>query len=464
MSDQRGIVREISWRDLCPWLLLFRTFRLAVSLPLITLGTLAAVLIPLGWRGAEQLFLGDVEDPRFAEIRPWVEYRRAGAAQQFDRTSALELFDAEPLTASRFWAQVAVTPLYREGLEPFVLLFRSRRFDLRTTAYLLTGSVWTLLVWGWFGGAISRASVVRLGCEQAVGFREALRFSGRRLRSYVLAPLLPLFGVAAATLPGALIGLAMRADWGLLAAGSAWLLLLLSGLASVLLLAGVGFGWPLMWGAISAEPDGDEFEALNRAFSFALGRPLHYLFYVLVASLIGIGGSLVVDVGARSTIAAARWSASWGAGEERWSEIETAARQRAQGGGGPESGAADAGLAVIDACDDLARAVAVGFRHAFFWCAAGGVYLLLRRDVDDAELDDVFLEDLEPAPVLPPLELPSAAVPPPGASAGSATAGGADQGASDAAAAPTGSTRASEPESRREARDERGGDADGSGS
>ena len=54
------------------------------------------------------------------------------------------------------------------------------------------------------------------------------------------------------------------------------------------------------------------------------------------------------------------------------------------------------GLTFIDFSEDFARTIAIGFRHSFFWCAAAGIYLLLRRDCDETELDEVYLEDLDP--------------------------------------------------------------------
>jgi hypothetical protein len=31
MAIEQGVLRRISWRDLFPWLILFRTFRIAIS-------------------------------------------------------------------------------------------------------------------------------------------------------------------------------------------------------------------------------------------------------------------------------------------------------------------------------------------------------------------------------------------------------------------------------------------------
>jgi len=438
MSDNRLVLRAISWRDLCPWLLLFRTFRLAISLPLLTLGTLAAVLIPLGWRGAETLFVGESTAEVSGEVAEWMAYRRMWPSQQFDLDAAPPSLVGVGGSVEEFLQRGPLLVLYREGIQPFVQLIRSDAFRLREWAYLLAGAVWTLLVWGLLGGAINRIAIVRLGCDQAVGFGESLRFARRRLKSYVFAPLMLLAAVVLACLPGALAGMLMRSDMGVFVASIGWLIVLLTGFIMVVLLAGVGLGWPLMWGAISAEPDGDEFEAINRSFSFALSRPLHYLCYFLLVAALGAAGGWVVDVAARSSITAARWSASWGAGAERWQEVRSQATSRIASDGtiaeGPVTSAW--GLGVIDLSEDFARAIAVGFRHSFFWCAAAGIYLLLRRDVDETELDEVYLEDYDADAKLPPLSdlNPVVSAPPTGAEANSGSAvvsGPADTGLAD---------------------------------
>ena len=43
---------------------------------------------------------------------------------------------------------------------------------------------------------------------------------------------------------------------------------------------------------------------------------------------------------------------------------------------------------------DCARLLAVGYLYSYFWVSASGIYLLLRRDVDDTELDVRFLSDV----------------------------------------------------------------------
>ena len=84
----------------------------------------------------------------------------------------------------------------------------------------------------------------------------------------------------------------MRANLGLLLGGISGRWCWLAGLLMALLLLGLLFGWPLMWGTISTEGT-DSFDALSRSYAYLFQRPLHYLFYALVAAIGWLGWILV---------------------------------------------------------------------------------------------------------------------------------------------------------------------------
>jgi hypothetical protein len=104
------------------------------------------------------------------------------------------------------------------------------------------------------------------------------QFAARRYLWYALTPLYPLVGVLLLAVPIALLGLPLRISpsLGSVLAGLAWLLVVVASLGASWLLGGLLFGWPLMWPTISAERDGDPFEAFSRSYSYVYGKPLHY--------------------------------------------------------------------------------------------------------------------------------------------------------------------------------------------
>src|SRR4029079_2757943 len=67
MTDERGVLRRIAWRELFPWLIIFRTFRLAISPTLLLVATLAVFLSGIGWRAGAFIFL--TQDERNATAR-----------------------------------------------------------------------------------------------------------------------------------------------------------------------------------------------------------------------------------------------------------------------------------------------------------------------------------------------------------------------------------------------------------
>jgi hypothetical protein len=270
--------------------------------------------------------------------------------------------------------------------------------DPRQAAYYIFGLLWTLVVWAFFGGAITRMAAMKLGREERIGIGEAIRFARRKLGSYVASPLLPLVGVVLLGLPILVLGLLMRMDWGVLAAGILWIFALLGGLLITILLIGLLFGWPLMWGTISSEREGDAFEAFSRSYSYTFQRPLHYLFYAFLATTFGALGWLLVYHFSEAVIGLTQLAACMGAGVERWEELGRIVEEPSRA-----SGVVFIGTRLLDLGAGIVRSVATGFGYGFFWCLVTAIYLLLRRDVDQTEFDEVFVEDEDKRYQLPDL-------------------------------------------------------------
>jgi len=182
------------------------------------------------------------------------------------------------------------------------------------------------------------------------------------------------------------VGLLLNANFGVFLAALVWPVLLVAGLVMAALLLGLAFGWPLMWTTISTEGT-DSFDALSRSYAYVFQRPLHYLFYVVVAVLFGALGWLLVSEFAAGVIGLTYWAASWACGANQIALIMP--------GGGELEGIGYAGAGLIHFWTGCVKLLAVGFLYGYFWTACGAVYLLLRRDVDATEMDEVFLEEDE---------------------------------------------------------------------
>jgi hypothetical protein len=386
MANERVVVREIAWRDLLPWLVIFRTFRLAKAMPVLFLATLGAVLTPAGWRVGEALFVPEQAihaDPGFSGL---VEQNRRWPGERSAMPAPNEGRVPRSIREIVFTAPNPLEPIYLRFVDPLARLLDAN-LTVMQAAYYAFGLLWMLALWGFFGGAITRIAVVKLGREEPLGLGEAVRHAAAKLGAYVGAPLFPLAGVALVALPIYVLGLVARWDGGLFLAGLLWILALFGGLLMAILLLGLLFGWPLMWGTISAEGRGDVFEAFSRSYSYAFQRPLQYLFYGALAAVYGALAWLLVYHFSEGVIRFAEWAAALGAGPDRGADIVRLRDDPSLGGGWPLYG-----VLLMDLGNGLVRTIAAGFGYGLFWCLAAAVYLLLRRDVDQTEFDEVFVE------------------------------------------------------------------------
>jgi hypothetical protein len=150
-----------------------------------------------------------------------------------------------------------------------------------------------------------------------------------------------------------------------------------------------------MWPTISAERDGDAFEAFSRSYSYVYGKPLHYFFYVVVATIFGALCWAVVAIASQLVQEFGFWALAWGGGGEAVTTIRGHALDLAVGRGLPQTGqtALNIGATLIGLVVAVIQSVALGFRYAYFFCAASAIYLLLRHDVDEKEMDEIDAVD-----------------------------------------------------------------------
>ena len=112
----------------------------------------------------------------------------------------------------------------------------------------------------------------------------------------------------------------------------------------------------------------------------------------------------VVKAFALATIGLGDWAVSFGLDHETMAQV-VVQRDFPSGdqAAGPE-GLLQRAHQVIGFWKSMLTAVAAGYQASFLWVSAVGVYLLLRRDIDAAEVDEVFVDDDEPDFGMPPLE------------------------------------------------------------
>jgi len=316
-----------------------------------------------------------------------------------------------------------VEPLLK-FLSPVSYLF-DQRANVWVHLYLLLLIVWLLVVWGFFGGVITRMAVLQLTGKEGGGIREAVGFVKNRYLAYLLSPMVPLlligFMVLCCILFGVIHWIPLIGD---LVDGLFWFLPLLAGLAIALLLLGM-VGYPMMYPTLSAEGS-DTFDAMSRSYNYVYESPWHYIWYSLVAIAYGAVLTLaVVTVGS-----AAAYLSKWGVakwptfGADRspeylfiytptslgWREVMTQNSPVAVDAYNQplDKVAYDKwmseyawynhmGAGMASFWVSLVFMMVIGFGYSYFWTAATQVYLLMRKRVDETDYDEVYVEeDLPP--------------------------------------------------------------------
>ncbi len=408
--DSTSSERSFDWQDIFPWLIIIRALRPAVSFRLLILSALGLVAMIAGWRmfwnvlGPRQTDIAALspekeEYPVLTMVAAGLEEGESWPAWPWtlrgDQFGYFKMYVDNTTKYDIDW----IDPVEQLTL-PFQLLF-FKQLTLTELAYVLLCGAWALAVWAYFGGMITRTVALRLTIDEHVSWRKASTFARARWSSYFGAPIFPLFGIVVATVPIAVLGLIAKADFGVLIAGILWPLALIGGFFMTLLLVGLAFGWPLMWSTISTEGT-DAFDALGRSYAYVYQRPLHLLFYALVAVVAGTLGYLFVAAFAAVVIHCTEWAATWGASSARISEVAVQ---------GLESGAGHAGSWLISFWKSVVVTLVASFSIAYLWSASTAIYLLLRRSVDAAEMDEVELDDGGEHYGMPPLETDEAGVP-----------------------------------------------------
>jgi hypothetical protein len=387
MSDPKNpsgtVVHEIRWSDALPWWLLFRAAGAAFSPTVILLAALGGIATRGGWTAADKLGIPgrDATTDLVAAaaaadglVLP-VPGRSAGVA---------------PLSPSR-----RVMPWLHEiaarlpGSAADVARLASVPFrptaSLRERGGALARIGWFVLVWSIFGTAIVRHTALRLVGEEAPGLFAATWFGSQKWLPAFNSVLFVLVGIAAVSVPAVLLGLAMRTDWGLAAAGVVWPVVLAGSVVLAILAVGLLAGWPLMVAAVGVER-GDSFQAISTAFSYLYQRPLHYAFYAAIAALVAVPAAAAAAVFADATGTLALWAASFGMGPERTADVAAAIE-----GSGPA--AAAWGARALAFWTRGIETLLASFGWGYAWAIATAAYMLLRQDVDGTELDEVVLDE-----------------------------------------------------------------------
>ena len=347
----------------------------------------------------------------------------------------------KPWEVGHFWDWL-LTQQIPVLLEPIVKLllpivyFFSPGADVKSRFYFLCVLIWTVVTWSVFGGAITRIAAVQVARGEKIGLVDALRFTLKRILSYITAPLFPLLFIFVLLVVMVLFGYPfMIPIFGdIVMAGLLWPVILLLGVLMAVALVGL-VGWPLMSATVSAEGT-DSWEAVSRSYSYVYQKPWHFLWYTLVALAYGAVVVFFIGFMGSLTVYLAKWGVSQTPGIAAVHREPNFLFVYAPTSFGWRplllKGAVVNGEQVVDADGRINQAayddwigatdyngpdrlqwwnqigavlvaiwlgafflLILGFSYSYFWSASTIVYMLLRRNVDAAEMDEVYLEDEE---------------------------------------------------------------------
>lgn len=394
MNDRPVVIQKISWADLCPWTIIFKTLPIATSFTVLALALLAVAATPMGWMMSEVCLSEKTRDAKVAELKNNSSPYRGVFSKASDDLKPLEILGVR-ITGPR--------EVFLQLVSPIGKMF-DRGIGLDEFFYYLFGSLWTMVVWSFAGLGICRVCLLRLTRGEHAGLDDAFEFAVDNWTKAFGAVVAPLLAVGALCIPTFLLGLLMGLDIGVLLVGLLWFIVVGISILMGILLLGLCFGWPLMVASVACESQ-NSFDSMTRSFAYVLQRPFHYLFYGVLAILFGGVAWVIVSSIADGMVALTYWSVSWGAnmfGGNRIDELVMGLPKDADGNL-TESTAMYAGRSAINFWNAVVKSLAAAFLHGLFWCLASAIYLLLRKDVDQTEMDEIYLVDEKRTYTLPPL-------------------------------------------------------------
>lgn len=451
MPEEKEARLVVEWKRIFPWWHIFRSFSIALDYRKLGLAIVGIVGTWIGW--ALLALLLDPGDPGAAPAatveggtvsEEWRQWQRRkylhditqewliwpanvprGDKQLPPHRAVAEL--SPRLATIDYW--MAQVPAILEPLTRLVrplTYFLDERASWQSHIFAALGVLWTLVVWGFVGGALTRIAAVEFARRDRIPLGEAVRFAGRQFLALFAAPIFPIAVVAVITVAVWLAGTVLvMIPWvGDMVGALTFPLALLAGLLMAVLLL-VYAGWPIMYPAVSAEA-GDAFDAISRSMSYMYQRPWHYVFYWAVTLVYGILVLFFVVTFTSFFVYLTGWALNlvwrpwWRAGEV---DVIRALFVHAPESYGwrdmlvPGLGSA---AQVTEKMALVPRAAAwilgfwlhlvflgmLGFAYCLFWSASTVIYFLLRKAVDETDLDEVYLEEeqdeLFPRPVTPP--------------------------------------------------------------
>ena len=205
MSQDRDTLRAVSWLEVFPGLHLFSSLRMAINPRMLVLAAIAMVGTSAGFRTVGAWFSGTADRGFLNQIEannPWPWERDVVVPPVGQLFSADMWRDQSPLLHA--WSTISA---------PFIQVY-SPEGSVSQFAYWLVCGLWSLALWAFFGGAITRIAAVWFARNENLAWGQVAGFVRPHWTSYFSAPLFPILGtfLVAGILGGRRIALT-RGTW-----------------------------------------------------------------------------------------------------------------------------------------------------------------------------------------------------------------------------------------------------------
>ena len=381
-----GTIRRIHWQELVPVVLFARVFRAVWSFRVLFFSMLGVLLTLLAGY-VNNVAVGEktgIADDRFNSvlqasepyttpiyILPMVDWR------SMESTT----FRKAPVEFSQSLVQRSVLVPWDVFSVAGLRLFSLSPTSWTGRAVALCWMMYLLVVWSFVGGLICRSAGLRFTLDQGDSLRNLLRFVQERGTGYLSSVLFVSVGLCLFLVLMQLFGWIYSFPYADYPMAFLFPISLLFGFLFMVLAIGLFFGWPLMFAAVSVEGT-DGFDAISRMFSYVYQRPFHYLFYLVVGSVVGaiwfVPVSLFVDGTVYLAVAIGGFSPKVLIGS--FSDLTNP--QLLDGLTFPES--------IVLCWCAMTQILKIAFVFAWFWCSSTATYLLLRRSVDGTPYHEIF--------------------------------------------------------------------------
>ena len=174
MTEDRGTLRAVAWQELFPGLALFSAVRMALGFRSLLLAAVALVGTAAGWRVCGEL-MSKTDDPQLqAQIvstRAW-PWESEPAVGPLGWTSSMpDRPLGQPLPVDAWQTDSPLVRAWRAVTYPFEQIFAVDA-SFAQFVYWLACALWSLAVWAFFGGAITRIAAVRLGRQENISWKQ----------------------------------------------------------------------------------------------------------------------------------------------------------------------------------------------------------------------------------------------------------------------------------------------------